>query len=75
MDEDTATMSYINPGLSYMDRQKQLYSKAYAPWTEEEENDLLLYYQQGKTIAELVEIFQRNAGAIRSRLRKLDCIM
>ena len=75
MDEDTATMSYINPELSYMDRQKLLYSKAYAPWTEEEEKDLLLYYQQGKTIAELVEIFQRNAGAIRSRLRKLDCIM
>ena len=75
MDEDTETMSYINPELSYMDRQKLLYSKAYAPWTEEEENDLLLYYQQGKTIAELVEIFQRNAGAIRSRLRKLDCIM
>ena len=75
MDEDTETMSYINPELSYMDRQKLLYSKAYAPWTEEEEKDLLLYYQQGKTIAELVEIFQRNAGAIRSRLRKLDCVM
>ena len=54
-----------------MDRQKQLYSKAYAPWTEEEEQDLLFHYKQGKTVSELVEIFQRNAGAIRSRLRKL----
>ena len=54
-----------------MDRQKQLYSNAYAPWTEEEEQDLLSNYKQGKTISELIEIFQRNEGAIRSRLKKL----
>ena len=75
MDEDTETMPYINPELSYMDRQKQLHSKAYAPWTEAEENDLLFYHQQGKTTAELVEILQRNAGAIRSRLKKLGVTM
>ena len=75
VDEDTETMPYINPELSYMDRQKQLHSKAYAPWTEAEENDLLFYHQQGKTTAELVEILQRNAGAIRSRLKKLGVTM
>ena len=70
-DEDTEIIPVIKSGLSYMDRQKQLYSNAYAPWTEEEEQDLLFHYKQGKTISELIEIFQRNAGAIRSRLRKL----
>ena len=58
-----------------MDRQKQLYSNAYAPWTEEEEQDLIFHYKQGKTISELIEIFQRNEGAIRSRLKKLDIII
>lgn len=73
--EDTEIIPAVKPELSYMDRQKQLYSNAYAPWTEEEEQDLLFYYKQGKKIPELVEIFQRNAGAIRSRLRKLGGIM
>ena len=74
-DEDTEIIPVIKSGLSYMDRQKQLYSNAYAPWTEEEEQDLLFHYKQGKTISELVKIFQRNEGAIRSRLKKLDVIM
>lgn len=71
MDENNGLMPSANQGLSYMDRQKLLYSNAYAPWTEEEENMLLLYHRQGKKIPELVEIFQRNEGAIRSRLKRL----
>jgi len=54
-----------------MDRQKHLYANAYAPWTEEEERALLYLYKQGKKVSELIDIFQRNAGAIRSRLEKL----
>lgn len=73
--EDTEIIPAVKPELSYMDRQKQLYSNAYAPWTEEGEQDLLFYYKQGKTVSELVEVFQRNAGAIRSRLRKLGIRM
>ena len=69
--DNADNVTSIKSDLSYMDRQKQLYSKAYAPWTEEEEQDLLFHYKQGKTVSELVEIFQRNEGAIRSRLRKL----
>lgn len=57
--------------LSYMNKQKQLYNNAYAPWTEEEEKALLYLHKQGKKISELTEIFQRNAGAIRSRLKRL----
>ena len=57
--------------LSYMDKQKQQYDNAYALWTEEEDKALLSLHKQGKTVSELVAIFQRNAGAIRSRIKKL----
>ena len=57
--------------LSYMDKQKQLYANAYAPWTEEDDKRLKQLYAEGKSIEELMEIFRRNSGAIRSRLKKL----
>lgn len=57
--------------MSYMDRQKQLYEKAYAPWTNEDDEKLLRLYQAGVTIADLSAVFKRNNGAIRSRLRKI----
>lgn len=70
-DEKTEAISPVKPELSYMDRQKQLYGNAYTPWTEEEERALLYLYKQGKKVSELIDIFQRNAGAIRSRLKRL----
>ena len=70
-EEKVDVISSFNPELSYMDRQKQLYSMAYAPWTEEEEKALLYLHKQGKKISELTDIFHRNAGAIRSRLKRL----
>lgn len=57
--------------LSYMDKQKQLYANAYAPWTEDDDNLLKQLYAEGKSTAELIEIFGRNRGAIKSRLKKL----
>lgn len=67
--EDVA--SSVKLESSYMDRQKHQYVNAYSPWTEEEENALLYLHKQGKKVSELIDIFQRNAGAIRSRLRRL----
>lgn len=58
-------------GLSYMERQKQLHAKAYAPWTEEDDQLLIQHYEEGKSIKDLMEIFARNSGAIKSRIRKL----
>lgn len=58
--------------LSYMEQQKQKFPNAYAPWTPEEERDLLKLHIQGKSISEIASILQRNAGAIRSRLKKLE---
>lgn len=56
--------------MSHMDRQKQLYEKSYAPWTNEDDEKLLRLYQAGATMADLSAVFKRNNGAIRSRLRK-----
>jgi len=60
--------------LSYMDKQKQTYAKAYAPWTEEDDNRLKQLYAEGRSVAELMEIFERNRGAIRSRLKKVGLL-
>lgn len=60
--------------ISCKDKQKQIYAKAYAPWTEEDDNSLKQLYAEGKSIPELMGIFERNRGAIRSRLKKLECV-
>lgn len=64
----------VQTPISYMERQKQLHANAYAPWTKEDDERLTALYEEGKTVKELMEIFQRNRGAIRSRLKKLKCL-
>ncbi len=53
--------------------QKSLLSKyknAYKPWTIEEDMKFETLRIAGASVAELASIFDRNKGAIRSRLRK-----
>jgi hypothetical protein len=50
---------------------RQIYPRAYTPWTAAEDEDLRQRYTLGATIEELVTIFQRQPGGIRSRLTKL----
>lgn len=57
---------------SYMAQQKEVHAKAYMPWREEDDEKLRQLYQEGKSTNELAEIFERNKGAIRSRIRKLE---
>lgn len=57
--------------LSYIEQQKLLYSNAYAKWTPEEDVELLKLSGKGLSIKELTKIFERNEGAIRSRIKKL----
>jgi hypothetical protein len=45
-------------------------SRAYASWTEAEDEELIRMYSAGSTIPELSEHFRRGKGAIRSRLNK-----
>lgn len=56
---------------TYMARQKAIYANAYERWSDEDDQKLLYLYSKGKTIYELMNIFSRNEGAIRSRLTKL----
>lgn len=44
---------------------------AYLPWSQEDDDVLLRLSEQGKTVPELMQIFQRGRGAIQSRLNKL----
>ena len=50
------------------------YPNAYRPWTKEADARLATLYKSGKSIVELSQLFQRNNGAITSRLRKLGMI-
>lgn len=54
--------------------EREKYGNAYLPWEEKADNYLAALYKQGKTIAELSDIFERGKGAIRSRLKHLELI-
>jgi|GEM_PF-1070622 len=45
---------------------------AYEPWTLDADEKLEMLFCEGKTIKELSSIFERNDGAIRSRIKKLE---
>ena len=60
-----------NKSLSYIEQQKAKYANAYEPWTKDDDEKLVILYDEGKTISDLMQIFKRNEGSIRSRIRKL----
>lgn len=57
-----------------IDEKRKEYGNAYLPWEKEADEYLIRLYDEGKSIKELTEIFERNNGAIRSRLKKLGKI-
>ena len=57
---------------SYMERQKQIHSKAYERWTDDDDRLLMQMHKSGASINELMSKFGRNEGAIRSRIIKLE---
>ncbi len=61
----------IEKPVSYMEQQKKLYGKAYAPWIEEEDRQLAEYVYQGLKVAEIADLMDRNTGGISSRIKKL----
>ena len=65
------TVTNGNP-ISYMERQKQLHAKAYAPWTEEDDRQLAEYVHQGLKTSEIADLMNRNTGGITSRIKKLE---
>ena len=68
---ENVTNTLESAEISYMEQQKQLHEKAYSPWTKEDDEQLIELYQEGKDISEIMSIFKRGRGAIRSRLKKL----
>lgn len=58
--------------MSYINRQKEQYKNAYAPWTKEDDSRLASLYARDMPTIELAKVFGRNVGAILSRIKKLD---
>ena len=71
LDVTQKPQSIDESSLSYMEQQKLLYANAYAKWTPKEDAELLELLHKGMSIKELVKEFERNEGAIRSRIKKL----
>lgn len=53
-------------------QKQQVHKNAYERWTEEDDEKLELLFCEGKTVRELSVIFERNEGAIESRIKKLE---
>lgn len=53
---------------------RKRYPRAYEKWTDEENKDLENEFKKGRSVIKLAELFQRQPGAIRSRLNKLGLI-
>lgn len=51
---------------------RKRHPRAYERWSKEEDRMLEEKFSNGASIQELLEFFQRQPGAIRSRLRKLE---
>jgi len=54
-----------------LEKIQQQFPKAYTKWSSEDDELLQNKYDEGISVAELSQIFQRQPGAIRSRLEKL----
>ncbi|MBR5963923.1 MAG: hypothetical protein IK000_07240 [Bacteroidaceae bacterium] len=61
----------LQTNKSYMDQQKQIYHNAYEKWTLDDDNHLKNLYKEGASIQYLSQVFGRNEGAIKSRLKKI----
>lgn len=62
------------PKQNHMQQEKAKHSNAYARWSESDDLRLMLLFEEGKTVKELMAIFDRNRGGITSRLRKLGLV-
>ncbi len=58
-------------GNSNFNKIKERSKSAYLPWTKKLDNELIVLYNDGKSLPQLAKHFQRTSGAIRSRVLKL----
>ena len=59
------------PYIEKIAKIREQYPRAYEPWSAEEDEQLQLRYSQQASIKVLAAEFQRQPGAIQSRLKKL----
>ena len=57
-----------------MDKLRKIYPKAYMPWSDEDDEVLVVQFQLGKTIPEISKIMGRQTTSIRARLEKHEMI-
>ena len=55
-----------------LDDIREQHPQAYLPWSPEDDEKLEALFCEGKTVKELANIFERKAGAITSRIKKLE---
>lgn len=53
---------------------REIFPKAYTSWRKEDDQRLAYLCKQGKTIKQMVIVFQRQPSAISSRIRKLGLV-
>jgi hypothetical protein len=68
--EESKTIS----GSRTLENIRRRYPRAYEKWTEEDDVRLRIEYGKGSGIQPLSEMFQRQPGSVRSRLRKLGIL-
>ena len=56
-----------------LDEKRKQFPNAYKSWCTEDDRLLVTLYNENRSIKELMSIFKRNEGAIRSRIQKLIC--
>ncbi|MFP4466782.1 MAG: RecQ family ATP-dependent DNA helicase [Candidatus Goldiibacteriota bacterium] len=56
----------------YISKEREKYSRAYEAWSAPEDRDFIQAYERTDNIKELCRIFQRNPGAIKARIKKLE---
>jgi hypothetical protein len=54
-----------------LDEKRKQFPNAYKSWSTEDDKLLVTLYDENRSIKELISIFKRNEGAIRSRIQKL----
>ena len=54
-----------------LDDKRKIHPNAYRKWTQEDNELLLEFHEQGKSTKELSDLFGRDKGAIQSRIKKI----
>lgn len=73
IDKEEIDVIYGQSPKSYtLDDKRKISARAYLPWSVEDDERLEALFCEGRSIKELAQEFERNEGAISSRIKKLE---